>query len=234
MSIDRTSLPGRQPSRLTKDLILDGGERVFVLALFAVFVHRMLPQLVQLIRAQIDYPELIVTAAGLNAQALLLILSEGLGVLLILMRRHSPSISSHPFDWALCLLAAALPLLVSRAPAGTLLPAEAATALMLAGLGVQIAAKLALWRSFGLVPANRGVRTGGLYRVIRHPMYAGYMLTHIGFLLGFPLLQNALLYGAAFVVQLARIMREEAILGRDADYADYARRVRYRLLPGIF
>lgn len=82
-------------------------------------------------------------------------------------------------------MAASLPLLARPAPAGTLIPADLATALMLAGLLVQIAAKAALWRSFGLLPANLGIRTGDPYWLLRHPMYAGYMLTHVGFLLGF-------------------------------------------------
>lgn len=215
-------------------LILDLTERAAVLILFLFFVHRMLPRLIQLIQAQLNHPELILAVAEINAQAILLVLSEGLSVALILARRSSNSLSSHPFDWALCLTAVSLPLMVVPVPAGTLIPPQAATALMLAGLVMQIAAKMALWRSFGIVPANRGVKTGGPYRLLRHPMYAGYMITHVGFLLGFPSLQNALLYGAAFAVQVGRIIREEAILEKDPHYRIYAGRVRYRIVPGIF
>jgi len=217
-----------------KDLILDLGERLCVLVLFAIFVNRMLPQFWQLVHAQLAYPELIFALAGLNAQALLLILSEGLDVLLIIIRRRSPSLSSHPLDWALCFLAVSLPLMISRAPAGNLIPAEMATAMMMIGLVLQIAAKVALWRSFGYVPANRGIKVGGPYRILRHPMYAGYIITHVGFLLGFPLNQNAALYAAAFAIQVARIIREEKLLSQDAAYKNYVARVRYRLLPGVF
>ncbi len=84
------------------------------------------------------------------------------------------------------------------------------------------------------MPANRGVKTRGLYRVVRHPIYAGYTLTHIGFLLGFPSLQNAALYAAVFAIEVMRLLREEAVLKRDPAYVDYAARVRYRLLPGVF
>lgn len=217
-----------------KDLFLDLAERAVVLFLFVIFAVRMLPQLVQLIQAQVTYPELVIALAEVNAQALLLVISEVLSVVLILARRRSPSLSSHPFDWALCFTAVSLPLLVAPAPAGTLVPAPAATALMLVGLALQIAAKVALWRSFGIVPANRGVKTGGPYRLLRHPMYAGYMVTHVGFLLGFPSLQNTLLYGAAFAVQVGRLIREEAVLTKDPDYRIYAGRVRYRIMPWIF
>ena len=105
---------------------------------------------------------------------------------------------------------------------------------MFTGLLIQISAKASLWRSFGIVPANRGVKIGGPYRIVRHPMYAGYTITHIGFLLGFPLMQNALLYFAVFLVEVARMYREEAILNQDPAYRAYAARVRYRLVPGIF
>jgi protein-S-isoprenylcysteine O-methyltransferase Ste14 len=64
-------------------------------------------------------------------------------------------------------------------------------------------------------------------------MYAGYTLTHIGFLLGFLSLQNFLLYLTTFLIELARLMREELVLNKDQVYRDYADCVRYRLLPGI-
>lgn len=217
-----------------KDLALDLIERAAVLALFIFFVQRMLPRFTGLVLLQIEHPELILTAASINLGAILLVLSEALGVVLILLRRRSSTLSSHPLDWALGFAAVNAPLLAVPAAAGTLVPAEVASALMFAGLLIQIWAKVALWRSFGIVPANRGVRTGGPYRLVRHPMYAGYTLTHIGFLLGFPLLQNALLYLVVLLIEVGRIMREEALLARDPAYRAYTARVCYRLLPGIF
>jgi len=218
-----------------RDLALDLAERVGVLALFALFVHRILPRFTSLVLIEMARPDLITQAADINAQALLLVIGEGLGVLLIVLRRPSATLSRHPLDWALSFGAVSAPLLLTTpAAAGTLVPAALAAALMLAGLLLQIAGKLTLWRSFGLVPANRGVKTRGPYRVLRHPIYAGYTLTHVGFLLGFPSLPNALLYAAVLAVEVARLMREEAILKRDPHYRAYAARVRYRLLPGVF
>jgi protein-S-isoprenylcysteine O-methyltransferase Ste14 len=126
------------------------------------------------------------------------------------------------------------PLLVVPAAASAFVPSELASTFMIAGMIIQISAKTVLWRSFGLIPANRGIRTKGPYRVVRHPMYAGYTITHIGFLLGFPSLQNSLLYFATFSIEVIRLFREEAILKQDHLYRSYAARVRYRLLPGVF
>ena len=45
------------------------------------------------------------------------------------------------------------------------------------GLAVVIVGKMTLGRSFGVVPANRGVVVGGPYRLVRHPIYTGYLIT---------------------------------------------------------
>lgn len=219
---------------VTKDLTLDLLERAVVLALFINFVSHILGRLTHLVLLQIAHPELIIDAAATNIGAILLVVSEGLGVVLILLRRRSPTLSLRPSDWFLAFVAVNAPLLAAPAPPSTIVPWELASALMFAGMLIQIAAKATLWRSFGIVPANRGVKTSGPYRIVRHPMYAGYTITHIGFLVGFPLLQNSLLYLAVFLIELIRIMREEAILKKDPAYRAYAARVRYRLLPGVF
>jgi hypothetical protein len=65
-------------------------------------------------------------------------------------------------------------------------------------------------------------------------MYAGYTLIHIGFLLGFPSLQNFLLYLTTFLIEVARLLREELILKKDSLYREYITGVRYRMLPGLF
>ena len=206
MTLEQNASPVRPARRrfaafVSMELALDLAERLAVLLLFLVFVHRMLPRLVDLVLIERVHPELILLAAGTNAQALLLVIGESLGVALILVRRRSASLSSQPFDWALSFSAVSAPLLLTTpAPASTFIPEALVTTLMLAGLLVQISGKLALARSFGLVPANRGVKTRGLYRVVRHPIYAGYTLTHIGFLLGFPSLQNAVLYAGIFTI----------------------------------
>jgi protein-S-isoprenylcysteine O-methyltransferase Ste14 len=219
---------------VSKAVVLDVIERVIVLILFVYFANRMLPQLARLITLEIAYPELFWLAASKNLDAALLVTSESLGVFLILTRRSATAVSTHLLDWALSLIAVNAPLLAVPAAASTFVPLQTATALMFAGMIVQISAKTALWRSYGLIPANRGVKTRGPYRFVRHPMYAGYTLTHIGFLLGFPSLQNFLLYAITCLIEIARLMREERILNQDSTYRDYATRVHYRLLPGVF
>lgn len=63
---------------------------------------------------------------------------------------------------------------------------------------------------------------------------SGYTIAHIGFLLAFPSFWNLAVYGGALLVQIARLLREEQILLTDPSYRQFARQVRYRLLPGVF
>ncbi len=79
------------------------------------------------------------------------------------------------------------------------------------------------------------VVTTGPYGLVRHPMYAGGSLLFFGI----PLLLGSgfgLALAPIWLVLLAlRIPLEERVLRQNLDgYDDYARRVRWRLLPGIW
>ena len=139
-----------------------------------------------------------------------------------------------PLDWFLALIGTTLPLLAVPVGSNPLVPIGLSGAIMLLGLYVQISAKVILGRSFGLIAANRGIKVAGPYRIVRHPIYAGYIITHVGFLLAFPSLWNLGLYSTQLLVQVARLLREEHLLKQDPSYRDYAANVRYRLFPMIF
>jgi protein-S-isoprenylcysteine O-methyltransferase Ste14 len=166
--------------------------------------------------------------------SLILLASESLPVFLILTRREANALSDKTGDWLLALIGTILPLLALPVAPGALVPPGLSGAIMLIGLYVQISAKLILGRSFGLIAANRGIKVAGPYRIVRHPIYAGYTIIHVGFLLGFPSLWNLVLYSTELVIQMARLLREEHLLNQDPSYRNYAARVRYRLIPMIF
>src|SRR5215213_11862391 len=94
-----------------------------------------------------------------------------------------------------------------------------------------LAATLRLGRSFGIVAANRGIQTGGLYRVVQHPIYAAYVLAFGGFVLTHPTLINGMILAVWLMIQVLRIRAEERLLMQDAAYAA---QVRYRLIPGCW
>jgi protein-S-isoprenylcysteine O-methyltransferase Ste14 len=87
------------------------------------------------------------------------------------------------------------------------------------------------------VQATRAHRvvTEGPYRIVRHPMYAGSIL----WFLGVPLLLGSwwgVIAAPLLVVGMApRAVGEERMLRRElSGYDEYARRVRFRLIPGIW
>ncbi|NDU92870.1 MAG: isoprenylcysteine carboxylmethyltransferase family protein, partial [Ferrovum sp.] len=167
--------------------------------------------------------------------SLMMIVSEALPVAFVLFRRPSLLLSAHPLDWSVGIAGTMMPLLVlPSTTSNSLIPVVVCLLIMIAGIYLEIAAKLSLGRSFGIIAANRGVRTRGPYRFIRHPMYAGYLLTHIGILMAMPTWRNAALYSMTLLFQLWRMEREEVILKRDSDYRSFAQRVRYRLVPELF
>lgn len=99
---------------------------------------------------------------------------------------------------------------------------------------MQIFSKASLGFSFGLAPANRGIQQRGAYRFVRHPIYASYLVAHIGFILSFFSFFNLLVLCFNWMCQFIRIFEEEKILRKDPGYIIYARKVRWRLVPGIF
>jgi protein-S-isoprenylcysteine O-methyltransferase Ste14 len=109
-----------------------------------------------------------------------------------------------------------------------------AALLMLAGLAFQIFAKYTLGRRFGAVAANRGICDSGPYQIVRHPIYLGYMATHVGFLLVECSWWNLSVYALFYAVLIPRILAEERLLTQDRAYAEYRQRVQYRLIPGVF
>lgn len=217
MAMDETASP--HPAVLTRQgAVLDAVERLFVFAVFLRFVWFML--------AGGERP------AGVLD--ILLVVAEAIPIVLIMLRAKSETLSRLPADWLLGLAGVMLPLLVQPATVTPLVPAAVAVAVMVLGTFLQLAAKIALGRSFGVIAANRGVVTLGPYRFVRHPMYLGYTITHIGFLLSTPTAFIAALYATTLTVQIFRILREERVLMQDEAYRSFARAVRFRLLPGVF
>lgn len=165
---------------------------------------------------------------------LLMLTSEALVVVLTVMRRRAKAVDRSVAAAIVTIISVAGPPLVRASEAGALLPDVATAVLSFAGLCLVIAGKVVLGRSFGLVPANRGVVASGPYLLVRHPIYSGYLITHIGFLLAHPSVWNIVLLGVADAALIVRALYEERILVRDERYREYCSRVGWHLVPGVF
>jgi protein-S-isoprenylcysteine O-methyltransferase Ste14 len=75
----------------------------------------------------------------------------------------------------------------------------------------------------------------GPYRIVRHPGYAGTILPLAGIVLALGSVWTFIPAIVAFVITIIRTVLEDRTLQDElAGYRDYARRVRYRLILGIF
>ena len=164
---------------------------------------------------------------------LFLLLSETLVVVLTVARR-SAAVVDRSLRARILTAVSTLgpPLLVPAAV--TVAPESLTIALSCAGLAVVIAGKITLGRSFALLPANRGVVSTGMYALVRHPIYMGYLITHVAFLVANPTLWNVAALLIADAALLARAVCEEKTLALDAAYREYQTRVRWRVAPGLF
>jgi protein-S-isoprenylcysteine O-methyltransferase Ste14 len=106
--------------------------------------------------------------------------------------------------------------------------------LQLVGLTICVAAFLTLGRSFGFVAADRGLVQRGPYAVVRHPIYASYLLLQLGYVFQSLSLRNALVMLIASSCNVGRILAEDRVLASNEEYCAYRSRVRWRLIPGVW
>jgi protein-S-isoprenylcysteine O-methyltransferase Ste14 len=137
----------------------------------------------------------------------------------------------NPVAWLYTIAGTFLPLLLL--PATLTLNLFFGKALLVLGGLLAILAYLSLNRSFGLVPAIREVKTRGLYKFVRHPMYSSYFVIYIGYLLVASSLYNFVIISALFFLLYKRSEYEEEILRTDKSYLLYTEKVPYKFFPKI-
>ncbi len=160
------------------------------------------------------------------------ILMESVVLFLLILRSNPKVRSDKPLAWICAFLGTALPLFLK--PSGITTNPNVGNILLLTGGILAIISYLSLNTSFGISPALRKVKTNGLYKIIRHPMYASYLVLHVGYLQISYSLLNIFIIVTTFIFLLIRINFEEALLSEDKSYQEYRKKVKYRLLPYIF
>jgi protein-S-isoprenylcysteine O-methyltransferase Ste14 len=152
----------------------------------------------------------------------------------LLVRKQHRALNQSIFDQAIALVAFFSGILFTRALTSHLLLLRISQGIIVLSILLGIIAFFSLNRSFGILIALREVKTGGLYRVIRHPMYCTDILWRIGIVLKNPCAVNFVILFASSACYVYRAILEERFLSRYEEYSQYMQRVRYRFLPGIF
>ncbi len=165
---------------------------------------------------------------------LLLLVSEALVIVLTVIRRPAQIVDRSMRAAMVTAISLVGPPLLLPSNAGGLVPDAVTAIASVLGLGLVVLGKVTLGRSFGLVPANRGVVIRGPYALVRHPIYSGYLVTHLAFLIAHPRWWNVVVIATSDTALVVRALIEERVLNGDEAYQAYCRRVGWHLVPGVF
>ncbi|HEY8037120.1 MAG TPA: methyltransferase [Methylobacter sp.] len=163
-----------------------------------------------------------------------IVLVNGLMLVLYFVRREPNALIELPFAWLISIVTTLLPFLyrpVQEAFLAELL--DVGRYLQIIGVVAILGSLLSLRGSLGIVPANRGIKGGGFYRIVRHPLYASELLFFTGYVLSNQSVFNFFLLLLLFAMQYSRSRIEENFLINDPGYKLYMSCTRYRFIPGL-
>jgi len=203
---------------LTRERVIDLVVRTSVGALFLLLSINLLGDFVRTHRVT----------------GLLLLVSESLVVVLTVMRRRAYLVDTSAAALTITAIALLGPPLLRTADQPGVLPDALTAVISSAAICLVIVGKLTLGRSFGIVPANRGIVDKGPYLLVRHPIYAGYLVSHLAFIAAYPTQWNIAVVVISDAALVWRALFEERLLRQDERYQAYCVRVGWHLVPGLF
>jgi protein-S-isoprenylcysteine O-methyltransferase Ste14 len=153
----------------------------------------------------------------------------------VAFRKTPVRITPNPWFWALAFVATYWSFITwglqdqGRAVAPNLL----INAFAIVGTVIELWGRFSLGRNIGFVPAQRDIVVRGAYRFMRHPIYSGVFIGFLAEGLAYYSLRNLLITGGAIFWFAIKSLAEESFLKKDAAYAGYMERVRWRWFPGL-
>jgi protein-S-isoprenylcysteine O-methyltransferase Ste14 len=152
-------------------------------------------------------------------------------------RKPVRSHRSKPFDVVIALAGAyllALPVWSRPPSAGAIL--YLGFGLNAIGSLLSTLALLSLSSCWGLLPEARGLVTGGMYRIVRNPIYVAEEIAILGGLLVAPSWTYASAVLLQATLQVLRARREERVLRATFpyEYERFCRTTRWRFIPKIY
>lgn len=169
-----------------------------------------------------------------HVTGLFLLTSEALVVVLTIVRRPAGIVDRSALARVVTAVSLIGPPLLRTVDGRSLAPDPLTAIVSVLGISLVIFGKMTLGRSFGIAPANRGIVAAGPYLWVRHPIYTGYLITHVAFLIAHPSTWNAGLIVVSDTALVIRALYEERVLKLDERYRAYCSRVGWHLMPGVF
>ena len=176
-----------------------------------------------------------VTANSPSVPKIVELLQLSMIIVTMVSRRPAVRITTNPVFWILAFVATYWGLLTVTfyRQGRAIAPPWVVTAVDVASLATAVWARLSLGRNIGIVPAERKIVMSGAYRYVRHPIYTGVFLSILAFELSSFAWVNVLLDSISAALWIIKSFVEENFLRKNADYARYMAKVRWRWLPGI-
>lgn len=184
------------------------------------------------LQAFANFHQFLVTGHHLRITHFLLMIDLGIIAFFFLIRRMPKTTSWKPWDILIASVGTLAPFFFSLEETGA--TKIVGVIFQILGICLVIWAVLSLNRSVGILPANRGIQTRGLYRFVRHPLYASYQVSNVGYLINHFSVYNVVILCIGLLAQSLRIFAEERHLSADPAYVAYKGKVRWRIFPFIF
>jgi protein-S-isoprenylcysteine O-methyltransferase Ste14 len=181
------------------------------------------------------YDSIIRLATGKCLTLLIALLFRNTSITLVFLLRHPSKLTSRNVgDWIAAIGGTFITYLyTSQAKPIYSFVVPTAYVVMIVTAFLSTICIINLGRSFGIVPANRGVKTELLYGIVRHPLYLLYTIYDLAVIsLAFSL-HNCYICILHALFSYLRAKREENILIRDGAYKEYCSKTPYMFLPGI-
>jgi protein-S-isoprenylcysteine O-methyltransferase Ste14 len=159
---------------------------------------------------------------------------QTLVALAYLIRRPARVVTRRLDDWLLAFAGTFVGVLFRPEGAHSAWGIWTGVVVQLVGVAIAVTCIFTLGRSFGFAAADRGVVTRGPYSIVRHPMYASYLVLESGYLLQSLSVRNAAILVIGTLCNGGRALAEERLLRTNRDYVGYRRRVRRRIIPGVW
>lgn len=106
--------------------------------------------------------------------------------------------------------------------------------MIILGLVISIYSLSVLGRNFSIIPQTRNLVQRGPYRLVRHPIYLGELITVFGIVLSGLSISRLVVYFILVVFQIYRASQEEKLLYEAfPEYEDYSSKT-VRFIPGVF
>jgi len=161
------------------------------------------------------------------------LLYESIIIFLFLIRPIPKEISTSVYNWVIAIVGTASPLLFR--PTVEVNDTMLLWMIQMFGVLVSFSGVLFLNKSFGIVPADRGIKTNGMYKYIRHPLYSGYIFTYGAFICQNTSNFNVFVLFLLFALTFLRMFAEEQFLSSaNEEYKEYLKKVKWRVIPYVF